>query len=250
MTKSEWDDMCGHVADTMKLFTRPYVTILAGGSPNKPTEVGTGTFIDKSGVGLLTCEHVARFKPTAYYQDSTGSTDLDPGPWRTEPDPNKDVALASVPAAEWAKVAGRARPLPMVSFAARHAPVEHELLFFRGIAGENTYISSFGADAIISGYCSQEKPGTGDANIFEILWKPSGTTVTPATGSEIKGRFKYDDPHGFSGSLVWNTRFVETGCDVSTWHPNQAVVTGLLRRFDDKTDTLLAWRVEHLQSWL
>jgi hypothetical protein len=65
-----------------------------------------------------------------------------------------------------------------------------------------------------------------------------------------KERVRYDDPEGFSGSLVWNTRFVELGCDLSAWRPHEAVVTGLLRRWDTSTRTLLTWRVEHLLAWL
>jgi hypothetical protein len=34
------------------------------------------------------------------------------------------------------------------------------------------------------------------------------------------------------------------------WRPEDAAVTGLLRRYDASTGTLLAWRVEHLLAWL
>lgn len=242
--------MCNVVTDRMKVFTRPYVAILGGGAVGKETEVGTGTFIEKGELGLVTCEHVARFNPAAFYLDGSGSSELKLGRWRAEPDPGKDVALAPVPATEWSHVSGRAQPLPMSKFAQRHATAERELLFFRGIAGENAYVGSHGADGILSGYCSQEKIGTGDANIFEILWHPPSTILTSGTSSVVQNRLRYDNPAGFSGSLVWNTRFVELGCDLSSWSPSEAVVTGLLRRFDEKTNTLLAWRVEHLLSWL
>ncbi|WP_018408461.1 hypothetical protein [Methylocystis rosea] len=248
--KAQWDAMCNVVADRMKVFTRPYVTILAGGESGKPTKIGTGTFIEKEGVQLLTCEHVARFNPTAFYIDDRGSTILYPGSWRMEPDLKKDVALAPVAEKEWSNVSQSAQPLAMSKFAQRHGPVDRELLFFRGIAGENAYISDYGADAILSGYCSQEKIGTCDTDIFEILWNPRDTAVTSGTSSEASARVKYDNPAGFSGSLVWNTRFVELGCDFSKWSPADAVVTGLLRRFDPDTNILLAWRVEHLYGWL
>ena len=212
--------------------------------------MGTGTFIEKDGVKLLTCQHVASFNPSAYFIDESGScTEVQPGMWCVEPDPSVDAAFAQM-SPRWSGLSGSAQPLPMSKFAARHTEVQHELLFFRGIAGENARLSAFGVDAILTGYCSQEKKDTGDANVLEMLWSPRNATVTSGTGSDVRDRFKSDNPAGFSGSLVWNTRFVERGCDLSTWNPHDAAITGLLRRFDPDTSTLLAWRVEHLLNWL
>jgi hypothetical protein len=45
-------------------FTRPYVTILAG-PPGKPADIGTGTFIEKDWVKLLSCQHVASYSRMA-----------------------------------------------------------------------------------------------------------------------------------------------------------------------------------------
>jgi hypothetical protein len=83
-----------------------------------------------------------------------------------------------------------------------------------------------------------------------VLWDPTQITKTSRTSEEVCDRVKHDHPGGFSGSLVWNTRFVEHGCDLSRWRPSDAVVTGLLRRYDVGTGTLLVWRVEHLLNWL
>ncbi|CDZ41567.1 Hypothetical protein NGAL_HAMBI1145_59580 [Neorhizobium galegae bv. officinalis] len=250
MTEKEWEDMCDVVSDMMTIYTRPYVAILAGGTTGKPPEIGTGTFIEKDGIQLLTCEHVSRSNPTAFYNDDSGSRKLEPNIWCAEAALNKDVAIAPVPGADWSSVSSSAQPLPLSNFAQRHTTVERELLFFRGIGGENAYISDYGADAILTGYCSQEKLETGDSDIFEILWNPNATTISSGTRKDARARIKFNNPAGFSGSLVWNTRFVELGCDFEKWSPGKAVVTGLLRRFDDTTETLLAWRVEHVQSWL
>ncbi|RKE75889.1 hypothetical protein [Rhizobium sp. AG855] len=250
MTEEElrvvWDAMSSVVADRMKVYTRSFVAILAGDS-----KVGTGTFIKQEEVRLLTCEHVARFYPVAYHVDDRGTTNIQPLIWCVEPDESKDVAMASIPAVEWESSITTVRPLPIAKFAPSHRPVENELLFFRGIAGENVgYIGNFGSDVILTGYCSQEKRGTSDKDIFEILWSPKNSTISRGTSETARERLKHDDPAGFSGSLVWNTRFVELGCNISRWSPDDAVVTGLLRRYDDDTDTLLAWRAEHMHAWL
>ena len=249
MIDEEWKAICDTIADKMKVFTRPCVTILASPSGG-PTEIGTGTFIEKDGVKLLTCEHVARFNPSAHFVDESGTTEVQPGIWCVEPDPSIDAAVARMSPEKWSRISGSARPLPMSKFAAKHTEVQHEIFFFRGIAGENAHFSAFGDDAILTGYCSQEKKHAGDTNKFEILWSPRNATVTSGTDSDVRARFKYENPAGFSGSLVWNTRFVELGCDLSNWSPCDAAITGLLRRYDADTATLLAWRVEHLLRWL
>ena len=66
MTDEEWKAACDSISDRMKVFTRPYVTILAS-PPGRPAKIGTGTFIEKDGVKLLTCEHVACFDPSARF---------------------------------------------------------------------------------------------------------------------------------------------------------------------------------------
>jgi hypothetical protein len=120
--------------------------------------------------------------------------------------------------------------------------------------GENARLSAFGSDVILTGYCSHEKTDASDTNVdasvFEMCRSPRNATVTSGTDTAVRVRFKFDNPAGFSGSLVWNTRFVELGCDLSTWTPDDAAVTGLLRRLDPDDSTLLAWRVEHLLNWL
>jgi hypothetical protein len=246
---ARWTDLCDEVTTRMKEFTRPYVAVLAG-RPGRPTDIGTGTFVANGGRRLLTCEHVARFEPTAHYIDGNGHIPIEPGIWCIEPDVRIDAASSAIPEDECRRISGSAKMLALSNFADRHAPADKEVLFFRGIAGENAHVSAFGTDVTLTGYCSQEKKASGDADIFEMLWSPREAQLTADTDPETRARFKYDNPAGFSGSLVWNTRFVEEGCDLSRWSPKDARVTGLLRRYDPDTGTLLVWRVEHLFAWL
>lgn len=248
MSNASWNHMCDQVANKMKVHTRPYVTPLIEDVTGKPPHIGTGTFLDRVGTELLTCEHVAKHDPFLHQFNSNQPLLRLSATWRT--DPQADVAITPISRQHWTSAADAAAPLSMSRFAARHQPVEHEILFFRGIAGENVRLYGDSNRVTMTGYCSQEKPGSGNANIFEILWDPQSTTVTSATDSEVLTHFRHDDPAGFSGSLVWNTRFVELGCNLQTWTPEDAMVTGLLRRWDTTTKTLLTWRVEHLLGWL
>lgn len=45
-------------------------------------------------------------------------------------------------------------------------------------------------------------------------------------------------------------RNVEVTRQNAQWTQEDAIVTGLLRRWDESTRTRLAWRVEHLRAWL
>lgn len=155
-----------------------------------------------------------------------------------------------MPAKLWMNGRAAAEAVPINRFAAKHAPAPMELLFFRGLAGENARLAFGVFDRTITGYCSQEVPSGGDAQIFEILWSPPNASVTSGTDQKTRATVRFNDAAGYSGSLVWNTRFVEMGCNLNAWSPHAAQVTGLLRRWDTNTASLLAWRVEHLLAWL
>ena len=68
------------------------------------------------------------------------------------------------------------------------------------------------------------------------------------TSAEARKNMKFSNPRGFSGSLVWNTRFLETGGDLTTWSPSDARVTGLLKRFEEENLLLLATPIERLRT--
>jgi hypothetical protein len=126
-----------------------------------------------------------------------------------------------------------------------------ELLFFRGYTGENAHYGFNVLEANSQCYCSQERlVNPPDASIFEILWEPDKTEFTEGTSAESRANIKFENPEGFSGSLVWNTRYLERTMAGEAWQPEDAIVTGLLRRFDPETKTLLALRAEHPRDWI
>ncbi|MBB4571544.1 hypothetical protein [Rhizobium leucaenae] len=254
MTEEQWNALSGLVADLMKVHTRPFVTPIVHEELDKPPRIGTGTYLDfgegrKRAVGVLTCEHVTRDQPLAHKPLGTQSLLPLTGVGKAAPDPI-DASVFFVDQAGWQTQAHEAELLPLSRLAEAHKPARDELLFFRGVAGENVYIGFGGFDGILTGYCSQEKRDTGDDRIFEVFWEPDKTKIASGTDPVVRDRVKFDNAEGFSGSLVWNTRFVELGCDITAWSPDDAVVTGLLRRWDPKTRTLLALRAEHLVAWL
>ena len=69
-------------------------------------------------------------------------------------------------------------------------------------------------------------------------------SVDPANAVELS------DPHGLSGSLVWNTRRVECHVQNMEWSPDLAQLTGLLCRWDSPTSTVMAVRIETVLDFL
>lgn len=124
-----------------------------------------------------------------------------------------------------------------------------ELLFFYGYSGENSHYGFDVHETNGSGYITQQKQGaTLDLSVIELLWPNGQQDWSERTTVKARQQMKFDDPAGFSGSLVWNTRFLETGADLTRWTPEQAVVTAVLKRFVPQDYTLLALPIEGFRS--
>ncbi len=174
-----------------------------------------------------------------------------PEPFTKEPDP-LDAAFAPITDVAWNVIQHDAASVPYERFGVKHHVADRsELLFLRGYARENAHYGLGIHEANGSGYCCQEKviPGP-DPKIFEIFWEPDKTEFTDGTSAQSRANMRFEDPHGFSGSLVWNSRYIERTTAGETWTPEDAVVTGLLRRFDPSSKTLLVLRIEHLRTWI
>jgi hypothetical protein len=247
--------MCSDVSDAMTAHTRPCVTPLTLSSETEVNLVGSGSYVTFEGRRiLLTCQHVHVKGGIDYLlYSSEDDVPTHPGPWEEDKRPAFDVAIAAMTDQLWNATHHKAIPVPYERFAPNHQPVQgEELLFFRGFSGENSRYAFGIHEANGTGYCSQEKqvPDSPDPTIFEILWEPQETKFASGASDEARRSIKFADPGGFSGSLVWNTRYLECRASGRQWTPECAVVTGLLRRWDTYTKTLLVWRVEHLRAWL
>ncbi|WP_156668673.1 hypothetical protein [Rhizobium aegyptiacum] len=251
MNPQQWKTTCDQVADAMLVHTRPFVTPLGTEDDRNVRLVGTGTYVaHENRRFLLTCEHVAHVQPMHYRLYGNDDVFEHQGPWIMERHP-VDAAFAPISAPAWAACSHQAQSVPYERFAQLHAPIERaEILFFRGFSGENARYAFGVHQTNGSGYATQEKDNTGDAGIFELFWEPKKTRFTSRTTPEATAEMKFEDAGGFSGSLVWNTRYLEVTRQGGQWTPADAVVTGLLQRWDTATKTLLAWRVEHLRAWL
>ncbi|MDF2434535.1 MAG: hypothetical protein JWP44_4166 [Mucilaginibacter sp.] len=252
MTPAEWKTICDQITDEMRAHTRAFVTAISTRTGSYPKLVGSGAYLLREGQGfLLTCEHVAN-QPNLEHQFWTSDKQL---PIREaftlKPDPI-DAAWSTVPDEMWSGINHASKAIPYERFALKHSISDpEEVLFFRGFAGENAYYDWVDYHTPGSGYCSQEKREVQhDPRILEMLWEPEKATITSQTTQESREKMKFSDPAGFSGSLLWNTRFMECHRAGHAWDPGRAVVTGIVRRYDPDTKTVLALRVEHLRAAL
>jgi hypothetical protein len=251
MGPEEWKQLAGRVADSMKEYTRPYVTPMRTGNEYGVWLLGTGSYIAAKNRGILvTAEHVIRDKAEVHNQfwgSATVFPVLDPFIF----DKPLDVTFAPIRDEIWNAEPHGAMTVPRDTFAVKHAPLRDELLFFRGFAGENAHYGFGIHEANATAYCSQEPHAPPIApELFEIMWKPNKMEFTFETSDEMRAATKHNDPHGLSGSLVWNTRYVEKYAAGQKWRPEDGVVTGLLHRYAQERETVVALRVEYLRAWL
>jgi hypothetical protein len=244
MTKEEWKKICDSVTEEMRCHTRPFVTPLI----NKKNLVGSGNYVLLDNEAhIMTCQHVAVHGSMDYRFHGSDKTFSNHGKWYVV-SPPVDFALASLEHDQLDSPDHFAKGVPYERFAQKHELFDcFEIIVFRGYSLENS--SSLGGISETNGsaYCSQEKKDTGNTEYFEIFWDPENTQYTDATTCEQKERVKFQNPKGFSGSLVWNTRYREVTSNGRKWTPQDAVVTGIVHRWDCSTKTLLVYRVEHIR---
>jgi hypothetical protein len=252
VTHKGWKDVCDRVTEDMRRYTRSFVTPLGTETETDVRLVGTGTYVRlaKHRI-LLTCQHVVLHQQLHYRYFGSDKVFVCSGPWRADPHPI-DAASSVITDTAWCATTHQASEILSSKFARKHSLYQQEeLLFFGGFSGENAHYAFGVHQTNGTGYCSQEVQGSGDSQIFELLWNPQETEFTSATTPQIQREIKKENPRGFSGSLVWNTKYLEITNSGGKWSPDNAVVTGLLRRWDEKmTTNLLVWRVEHLNNWL
>jgi hypothetical protein len=209
MTPSEWKKICNNVTDAMVNHTRPFVTPLSTSDNENVRLVGSGSYVK---VGnhriLLTCEHVARVTPMEYRFNGSDSVFRHSRSITMEKFPI-DAAFATISDVAWNKEQHKGMEIPYEKFSLNHRVADRsELLFFRGYAGENARYGFDIHETNGSGYCSQEKVVCEpDQRMFEIFWEHEKIEFTESTPQENRANIKHEDPHGFSGSLVWNTRY-------------------------------------------
>lgn len=250
-SKEEWEKEATRVTTEMKMFTQKFATPVSRVIDHDyGISEGTGNYIEISGRShLLTNEHVAQALNThslshQFLNDDTVYRVI--GLFHAEKWP-LDVAVSAIEDKVWTSKPHDSKPISEDKWALAHVAVPGELLFMKGFAGAGAKFH-FGAliSSATSYSCREVSLPTDDRFHSRFHF---GLDYRPDKATELDGR-SLPDPHGLSGSLVWNTRLVECTAKQEKWTPDCARVTGLVWGWPSSAACLVATRAEYVRSFL
>jgi hypothetical protein len=208
----EWEQHCHNVTrrmtDSVSSFSTPISISLNDDRTGK--HLGTGSFHDLAGIKLLlSCEHVLTARSKSRLAHRLLGFDryiLIDGPGGSAPAPI-DAAVALIPQAVWDGPQHRSQAVPLNRVAVVHDPVPSELFFVHGFAFENSQFIYDELRTDGTAYLCSETPLPENPQLnlqFHFALEYRKDVATRAFGDR-----GLPNPRGMSGSLVWNTRFVE-----------------------------------------
>jgi hypothetical protein len=257
-TEDEWNAAMPKVVADMTAYLRPYRAAIyeyhaANGDDGEYGKGwGSGSYLRLGDrVFILTNEHVScvRQQNRVLTHQFDGQEDIRRivGNHVEYPYP-LDLALLPVNMTAWAEPSNLSQAIGIEQIALGHDPVPTEILAFNGFAGERVSFR-FGT-VLAKGTCYT----SGEADLPESDQFSSrlhfGIEYRPDLATDVIGRDGLPDPHGFSGSTVWNTGFVAAKMAGVPWSPDMAKVTGVIWGWPSGNALLVATRAEYLRSFL
>ena len=251
-TKAEWEEAMPTLALAMTSHLKRYRTPLFIDHGDYGEPWGSGSFLQLGERKfVLTNEHVAKRRRSGARlgvrlegQDNlmilVGDHIELPWPW--------DLALIPVSDAAWIAVEHTSLAISVDQIFPVHAAAPTEVFAFSGYAGERTHFvfgeMQFGASTSLAREI-ELGPDTDIDPRFHF-----GLSYLPDLATSVVGDRGLPDPHGMSGSTVWNTRFVEAKLNGRVWSPELATVTGVAFGWPSGQGAIAAIRAEHVRSFL
>lgn len=250
LSAEEVQSLFKQVTDVMIGAVRSSATALISENEAHVRLQGSGTFVNIKGRRvILTCAHVTDAGGTDF--GFFGSRRMIPGERDVVRAEKYDAAFINVAPEVWQREPHDATAIPVSCFADRHEPVENELFFMMGFAGENSHFAFESMQGTATCYCTQiNKDVPSEERFFSLYWKPGKIEPTGGTDPELAKYIKTEDPRGFSGAAVWNTGFIRAYHEGRVWSPDDARITGLVTRWDMATESLVARRIEDVREWV
>lgn len=257
-TEDEWNTAMPKVVADMTAYLRPYRASIyehhaaTEGDEEYGTGWGSGSYLrlgDK--VFILTNEHVSCVRPDnrvlAHQFDGQEDIRRIVGDHVEYPYP-LDLALLPVNQTAWADPSNLSQAIGIEQIALAHDPVEGEILTFTGFAGQRVSFR-FGT-LLTQGTCyTAREAELPESDQFSPRFH-FGIEYRPDLATDVIGRDGLPDPHGLSGSTVWNTGFVAARMAGVPWSPDMAKVTGVVWGWPSGNALLVATRAEYLRSFL
>lgn len=232
---------------------------------------GTGNFIQIERLKyLLTCEHVANYvthetlcialrgAEEVFTLVNPASALLDPA----------DIAVIGISENDWESEPHDSKCIQLDQLAEYHAPEEGEWMYLSGYPGELAYAWPPMSDNA----GSAQEPGQQHCTAISFMcqvqtsFEESLSKEYPTPLEDMHFLLPYSPevaeyksegpekvlplPPGLSGSLVWNTRYVEINSLGQVWKPEDARVTGIVWGGSSKSGVLVATPVEYIWQLL
>jgi hypothetical protein len=250
ISEDDWAKICLNVADQMSTYTRDYIaSVSIEVSPTEGRLVGSGTYLELHGQPyILTNEHVAReqLKGSLAHQLKNGEYAFQiTNPFQTLSYP-VDAAIVRIEKEHFAQ--GERRAIPSTKIKERFVTANQELLCIHGFPSEKSRMSAF-VGGLLSrsiAYSTQEinLPKSYDPAYFFAIHYPYDQRLMT---TEDK-RDYLPNPHGLSGSTVWDTGYVaKKGIN---WKPEDASIVGLIRAWDQNHHSLIGIKIEVVRQFL
>jgi hypothetical protein len=252
-TREQFEAMAGNVTAQMREYAYPYVASISREvKPNIGDHLASGLYLRlRNEPYLLTNEHVARAilqTPVAHQllKDEGATRVMNPFQVARHP---YDMALTRIEAAAWTDQRNLRYALDVSHLAARHDPEDCDFLFMLGYSAKRAHFSPTYGVLMSKGtpYLTQESkepPEHLSEMFFTIPYLPEQAK------SLSRGSAYLPDPHGFSGSPVWDTNFRRCMLSGTKWTAEESRVTGIILRWLDDTGHLLAVRSEFIVEFL
>lgn len=248
MNEQHWEQICRQTVTQMIEYIKPFTTPISKVlSKTEGEHHGSGSYFELDNDRyIITNEHVAReLKKHSlthqFHKNENIYLLTNPAITRTCP---IDVAISKIEQQNWEACSHEALAIPYEHFEKTHNPVENELLFFAGYSGQR---SRFLFEHLITPgtpYLTQESPFPVGVDGAESKYHFS-LHYSPDLATSVDGSSHLPDPHGFSGSLVWNTKRVECLLEGKAWKPEMARVTGIVWAWPSSEACILATKVEY-----
>lgn len=235
----------------MKEFTKKFVTPISKAIDHDHGEPwGTGNYVElNKQPALLTNEHVAvACRDHSLTHQFLGSDTV----FRVTQDFRDvkeplDIAVSPIEQKVWTAEAHQSAAIPEDRWAHAHSPVLGEILFFKGYKGATVPFAFGSLFTNATSYGCQEVP-LSEKGRYNSRFH-FGLDYRPDLATALDGR-DLPLPDGFSGSLVWNTRFVECARNDQPWSVDCAQVTGIAWLWVPEAGCLVATRAEYVRRFL
>jgi hypothetical protein len=253
ITAENWPEIVRRVHTAMAEHVGPYLASISRTHDNKSGKAhGSGIYVAmKKEPGLATCEHVVR----TGYESGYRITHLpkDGGyyhafnrEWLAEPYP-VDLALTYIDPAIWSE--GDREALSRDRIAERGGIAANELLMLCGYPGEASSFKGYPPPELQSNLVPYTARATAlPADFVPDMHFALQYEMNLAESVNGSGK-KLPSPGGFSGSPIWDTRFVASGCS-DDWTPAQARVIGMACRWLREESCIIGVKSEVLARFL